>query len=61
VAGIGVVVDANVLYGIEVTLVYIVFAGNKHPNHDTWYGRAAKEAEAEVDAIRRNLQSKGNL
>jgi hypothetical protein len=40
-------------------LAYIVFAGNKHPNHDLWYDRAVKEAEYEVDAIRRNLLSKG--
>ena len=44
----------------DANLAYIVFAGNKHPNHDIWYDRAVKEAESEVDAIRRNLQSKGN-
>jgi hypothetical protein len=38
-------------------LAYIVFAGNKHPNHDT---PGVNEAEAEVDIIRRKLQSKGN-
>ena len=40
-------------------LAYIVFAGNKHPNHDVWYDRAVREAEHEVDTIRRKQQSKG--
>ena len=31
--------------------IVIVFAGNKHPNHDLWYDRAIREAEAAVDQL----------
>jgi hypothetical protein len=31
--------------------IVIVFAGNKHPNHDVWYDRAIREAENTVDQL----------
>jgi hypothetical protein len=31
--------------------IVIVFAGNKHPNHDHWYDRAIRETEAAVDQL----------
>ena len=31
--------------------IVIVFAGNKHPNHDLWYDRATRETEAAVDQL----------
>lgn len=34
-------------------VVYIVYAGNKHPLHDIWYDRAVNESEHEVDRIKR--------
>jgi hypothetical protein len=38
--------------------IVIVFGGNKHPNHDVWYDRAVREAEAAIDQliIKRNRQ-----
>jgi hypothetical protein len=31
--------------------IVIVFAGNKHPNHEHWYDRAIRETEAAVDHL----------
>ncbi len=38
--------------------IVIVFAGNKHPNHDLWYDRATRESEAAVDQLLRQRQAK---
>ena len=38
--------------------IVIVFAGNKHPNHDLWYDRATREAEAAVDQLIRQRNTR---